>query len=73
MTTTMFPWILIALLSGMLIGLVIGVYLASSLVRGHFSHFLTHGSQRQAPPSPHPKASGPFYEDELYTRRPTRY
>ena len=47
------PWFLVAALLGLLIGLVAGVLLASVLVRGHYSHFLTNSPVSPSYVPPH--------------------
>lgn len=53
----MLPWLIVAALAGAIVGIVIGLTLAHSLVQGHYSHLIT-GSGRVAPrPIPQPRSA----------------
>ncbi|GLV56316.1 hypothetical protein KDH_31570 [Dictyobacter sp. S3.2.2.5] len=47
MLTQVFPWIVVSGLLGLIAGLILGIYLASALVRGHYSHILTNPDHGQ--------------------------
>lgn len=57
MLNQMLPWFVVTLLAGIVIGLLVGVFLASTLVKGHYTHFMNHSQplRRQAPPPPPPQ------------------
>ena len=61
------PWLIIVFLVGLLIGLVAGILIASVLVRGHYTHFLT-GQSQPAPAVQYvPRRSfGDYLHDDGY-------
>lgn len=41
MFASLFPWLVVVLLTGVVVGLIIGIFIASALAKGHYSHFLS--------------------------------
>lgn len=74
MFSLMLPWLIIACLLGVVLGLIIGIYIASSLVQRHYRHFLT-GQAPTQPLSAQPisgyrrsPAPGLYLDDEPFGR-----
>ncbi len=64
MIAQMLPWFAVTLLIGVVLGLVVGIFLASALVKGHYSHFISNTQPlRQAPPNQSPHYDGFPYAD----------
>ena len=60
----MLPWFIIAAMGGLVFGLLLGILLASTLVRGHYTHIMTNQQMRPQPaPRPH---SGREYDEGYY-------
>ncbi len=63
MTSQMLPWFLVVALLGLSIGMILGVLIASALVKDHYSHILTHHSQSSLPPQPKSAAYRSYHDD----------
>ncbi|GHO82979.1 hypothetical protein [Dictyobacter formicarum] len=78
MLTQMLPWIAVSGLLGLIAGLILGIYLASALVRGHYSHILTNTDHGQHIPKaafiprPYPASRPLDISDEEYYMRTHR-
>ena|SRR5579859_1442777 len=64
------PWFIVATLSGVIIGLLVGILTASVLVKGHYTHFLANSPKTQAPLSrvvyTHPREYDPRHDEGGY-------
>ena len=69
MDAQLFAWFLIVGLVGLVVGLVAGVFLASALVKGHYTHILTNQARTTTPllyqpqPQPRPQEVRRYRED----------
>jgi len=65
----MMPWLIIAGLVGLVVGLISGTFIASSLLQ-RYSH---HVQSTQTQPQPHyPRVQTRYLDDDEYMRRPRR-
>jgi hypothetical protein len=62
----MLPWLIVAVLGGVIVGLILGVLLAQALVRGHYTHVTTNQQAPLAQPRPREYRSP---NDHYYTER----
>jgi len=67
MFTSMLPWFAMTLLVGIVLGLVAGIVLASTLVKGHYSHII--GQQQSRPLMQQASNDYPYDERRMYPRR----
>ncbi len=58
MTSQLIPWFLVAGLVELIIGMTLGVLIASALVKGHYSYILTHQTQNRSYTLSQPKLVG---------------
>ena len=66
MLTSMLPWFAMTLLVGIVLGLVAGIVLASTLVKGHYSHII---GQQSLPLIQQAPNDYPYDERRMYPRR----
>jgi hypothetical protein len=71
--TQILPWLIIAALIGVVLGLVIGIYIASSPVQRYYHHFQAMQSQaRTQPLSTSGRKPVRYLDDEPFVVRPRR-
>ncbi len=71
MDNSVLAWFLVMGLSGVLVGVIIGVFVASVLVRGNYTHFLSNQELVAPPVAPPvaPRQYVPRRDDYLYDER----
>jgi len=71
MLNEMLPWFVVTLLAGIVVGLLVGVFLASTLVKGHYTHFMNHSQplRQQAPTQQNQYGDYSYNERRNYPRQ----